>query len=252
PRESLLQASGRVTIHDNIFVDTAQNAMNLRDHDLPLRLAYVYNNTVYQAATGINFGNAAPDGDAVAGNLVFAATPIKGPIADERDDLIGPVANAVGMVNAPSTTFGQMDFYPLPGKCQGSSIDMAKFKADTAYTEDFNGTSKGAFTFRGAYAGEGKNPGWQLQPDNKPPNQGSGGGQGAGGGASGSGASGSGAGAGGSTASSGAGGGTSGGNGGGCGCRAAGAKETPLALVGALFGALVSVIRPARGRRSRG
>src|SRR5262249_22988078 len=211
PRESLLQASGRVTIHDNIFVDTAQNAMNLRDHDLPLRLAYVYNNTVYQAATGINFGNAAPDGDAVAGNLVFAATPINGPIADERDDLIGPVANAVGMVNAPGTTFGQMDFYPLPGKCQGSSIDMTKFKADTAYDVDFNGTSKAAFTFRGAYAGEGKNPGWPLGPENKPPNQGSGGSSGASGsGASGSGASGSGA--GGSMASSGN-GGSSGGNG---------------------------------------
>src|SRR4029079_18142526 len=98
PRESLLQASGRVTIHDNIFVDTAQNALNLRDHDLPLRLAYVYNNTVYQATTGVSFGNAAPDGDAVAGNLVFAATPINGSIADQRDNLTGPVQSAAGMV----------------------------------------------------------------------------------------------------------------------------------------------------------
>ncbi|MEO8798292.1 MAG: right-handed parallel beta-helix repeat-containing protein, partial [Polyangiaceae bacterium] len=58
PRESLFQASGRVTIHDNIFVDApTQHALTLQDHDLPLELATVYNNTMYDVGTGIFFGN---------------------------------------------------------------------------------------------------------------------------------------------------------------------------------------------------
>lgn len=247
PRESLLQASGRVTIHDNIFVDAAESAVNLRDHDLPLRLAYVYDNTVYQAATGVNFGNAAPDGDAVAGNLLFAVAPINGPIADNRDNIVDQVAGAAALVNAPSVKLGEMDFYPLAGKCKGSPIDASKFAADTDHDLDFNGKSRGNFTFRGAYAGEGKNPGWQLGPENKPPAQGGGGGAGQGGGASGA-ASG----AGGASGSTGAGASSGGGDAGGCGCRTASAGDrSPFALSAALLAALGAATRSGYRRRAR-
>lgn len=105
PRESLLQASGRVSIHDNVFVDApSTRAIILRNHDLPLRQARVYNNTIYGAAEGIVFGNAAPQGDAVMGNLLFAVTPIKGTIVNQKDNLTDTVANAAMYVNAPSIT----------------------------------------------------------------------------------------------------------------------------------------------------
>jgi MYXO-CTERM domain-containing protein len=163
PRESLLQASGRVTIHDNVFVDTAWDAIRLVDHDLPLRQAFVYNNTVYQADGGISFGSAAPDGDAVFGNLIFAATPTSGAIADERDNVAAGVAEAAQYVSAPSTVLGEMDFYPLAnGMCQGAALDVAKVVADVDHDRDFNGTAKGGLEYRGAYAGEGDNPGWPL------------------------------------------------------------------------------------------
>jgi hypothetical protein len=162
PRESLLQVSGRVTIHDNVFVDSSQNAVTLQDHDLPLKLAYVYNNTIYGVSSGIRFGNSAPQGDAVVGNLIFAGTPIAGAIADKRDNLELAVSDAPTYVKAPSLTLGQMDFYPIAGKCEGAPLDLSKFSADADYDRDFNGTSKGGFTFRGAYAGDGTNPGWPL------------------------------------------------------------------------------------------
>ena len=168
PRESLLQVSGRVTIHDNVFVDTAVNAIVARDHDLPLLQAYIYNNTIYAAATGIGFGNAAPQGDAVVGNVIFSANPISGPISDLRDNVTDAVSNAAQYVAAPSLTLGQMNFYPLPGECQGTALNMTKFVADLDYDLDFNGTSKGAFAFRGAYAGQGSNPGWTLDAAIKP------------------------------------------------------------------------------------
>jgi len=168
PRESLLQASGRVSIHDNVFVDVAGTAVLLQDHDLPLSLALVYHNTIYAAGRGIVLGSDAPEGEVVAGNLVFAGEPIAGDVADLRDNVVDAVAAAGTYVTAPSTTPGAMDFYPLPGQCQGSPLDMAAFAADVAWGVDFNGTDKGDATFRGAYAGEGANPGWGLDIDLPP------------------------------------------------------------------------------------
>lgn len=180
PRESLLQASGRVSVHDNVLVDVAGTAMLLQNHDLPLRQAWIYNNTIYAAGTGIQLGSAAPQGDAVVGNLVFASTPIGGSIADQRDNLVDAVANAGAYVANPSLALGEMDFYPLAGQCQGAAMDLSAFSADAAWELDFNGTAKGGHTFRGAYAGEGENPGWQLDADIKdatatPPEGGAGG-----------------------------------------------------------------------------
>jgi hypothetical protein len=66
-----------------------------------------------------------------------------------------------------------MDFYPLAGQCQGGPLDLSNVDSDTDYSLDFNGTSKvgakGATVYRGAYAGEGSNPGWPLWAGVKPP-----------------------------------------------------------------------------------
>jgi MYXO-CTERM domain-containing protein len=159
PRESLFQASGRVTIHDNVFVDApATRALLLQDHDLPLELAYVYDNTIYDVGSGIVFGNSAPQGDGVAGNLIFSPNPSTGPIADHRDDMTDTVANASMYVVAPSDSPSAFDFHPLAGKCTGAPVDESKFASDTDYAIDFDSKSKGTFTYRGAFAGGAASP----------------------------------------------------------------------------------------------
>lgn len=120
PRESLLQASGRVTIHDNVFVDAPNTqAIALQDQDLPLELAWVYNNTIYGTPKGIVFGSSAKQGDAVVGNLIFAATPISGSVVNQSNNVGDTVANASKYVAAPSTTLGSMDFIRSPGSARG-------------------------------------------------------------------------------------------------------------------------------------
>jgi hypothetical protein len=195
PRESLLQASGRVAIHDNLFVDVAGTAVLCANHDLPLSLAHVYHNTILSAGTGIWFGSAAPQGDAVAGNLVFAGTPIGGAIANAHDNIVDTVAHAGLYLTDPTLALGTLDCYPLPGTCTGAPIDLAPFAAETDSTRDFNGTGKGTVTYRGAYAGSGVNPGWSPDDERKPVPGGAGGSAGTGS-------------AGGMTAGSGAGGGS--------------------------------------------
>jgi hypothetical protein len=174
-REALLQASGRVTLHDNVFIDGPYEypAVVLRKQNYPLQIAYVYNNTVYTSGRGIYFGTRAMVDDAVIGNLVFALKPISGTIMRQSNNLVDSLENAPKYVHAPSFEIGTMDFYPLPGRCQGAAVDLSLFPTDEDYTLDFNGMpktgDKGAVNFRGAYAGEGANPGWQLQAGVKSP-----------------------------------------------------------------------------------
>jgi hypothetical protein len=173
-REALFQASGRVTLHDNLFVDGpyAYPAIVLRRQTNPLQIAYIYNNTVYTSERGIYFGSRAMVDDAVVANLVFASQPISGQIVRQSGNLTDITANAAQYLNAPS--FGAaMDFYPRPGKCEGTPVDLSPFYTDTDYTLDFNGIpkvqAKGAVVFRGAYAGMGSNPGWQPRASIKAP-----------------------------------------------------------------------------------
>jgi hypothetical protein len=174
PREALFQGSGRISLHDNIFVDGPHDypAVVLTRQNFPLKLAYVYNNTVYTTQRGIYFGSQALDSDLVIGNLVFGSSPISGSITRQADNLTASVTGATDYVSSPSFQLGSMDFYPRPRKCQGPAIDLSPFQTHTAFNLDFNGISKsqsqGAIVFRGAYAGAGANRGWRLQAAIKP------------------------------------------------------------------------------------
>ena len=225
--EGLIQAAGRVSIHDNLFVDASDEAISLVQHDgFPLLRAGVYNNTIYGASRGIVFGSAGTAGDEVIGNLIFAASPIEGDPAHQDQNITDAVAAAASYVTAPSTVLGQMDFHPLAGAAEGPALDLMVFSDDAAPGCDFDGVSKGGFTFRGAYAGSGPTPGWMpaaaIKPEVASCGQGGSGGSGGGGGASGGsgGATGgSGGGSGGSGATGGSGSDSE--DGGGCGCRTA-------------------------------
>ena len=177
-REALFQGSGRVSLHDNIFVDGPPTypAVVLRKQNYALQIAQVYNNTIYTAGPGIYFGTKAEVDDAVVGNLVFSSAPISaggsGAIRHQAGNIVDSLANAPAYVASPSLDVGSADFYPLAGKCQGQALDLSSFDKDSDYSVDFNGTpkeaSKGAAVYRGAYSGEGRNPGWRLQAGIKP------------------------------------------------------------------------------------
>jgi hypothetical protein len=161
PREALLQATGRVSIHDNIFVAAGSGfpAIAVTSHEgKDVKLAWIYNNTIFGGGTGISVSSAATEDDAVVGNLVFAGTPISGSIADARDNIEASEADAAQYVNMPGTMFGAMDFYPIEGAVEGEPLDLGKFVGDADYDRDYNGTAKGELRFRGAYAGAGDNP----------------------------------------------------------------------------------------------
>lgn len=166
PRESLIQACGRLSIHDNVLVDAPDAnfaGIYIKNHQgKTLKLVHIYNNTVYSAARGIRIVEQPSGAHSVQGNLVFSANPISSGFSgmNESNNITDTVANAGTYVASPSTTPGSMDFYPLAGQCAGAALSMTAYTGDSHYDLDFNGDSKGGVTYRGAYAGSGTNPGW--------------------------------------------------------------------------------------------
>jgi hypothetical protein len=79
PREALFQGSGRISFYDNVLIGGEPAAAVFRDHDLPLKLAEVFDNKIYSRHTGIEFDSPARQGQSVFGNIIFAETPIVGP-----------------------------------------------------------------------------------------------------------------------------------------------------------------------------
>jgi hypothetical protein len=165
--ESLLQAEGRVSIHDNVFVDCTGDAVHLQNHYGKVRRAHVYNNTFYDVDLAIRFVHPATEDHVVAGNLMFSNHGIDGPCTNASGNLHMPIKDAAKYVRKPSRVLGEMDFFPLPGQCKGDPIDLNAFAEETDCLRDFNGTTKGDARYRGAYAGEGRNPGWQLDANVK-------------------------------------------------------------------------------------
>jgi len=172
PRESLLQASGRVIIHDNVFAncpDAQYAAITLRDHDQPLKLAQVYHNTIIASARGIRVSVTPPEGHAILGNVVFADQPLvlHPGVKSVAENLTGPINAAADHLIQPTLQLGKMDLHPKAGQCQGPPIDLASIQthgdSDLDFQVDFDGQSKGPGTHRGAYAGRGGKPGWVLQ-----------------------------------------------------------------------------------------
>jgi hypothetical protein len=160
-RESLLQAEGRVSIHDNVFLDCTGDAVHLQNHYGKVQIAYVYNNTFYRVDTAIRFAHPALVDHFVLGNLMFADHGIEGECTNEASNLLIAPDQAGQYVARPSLVLGKMDFYPLPGKCRCDPFDLSRFSSETDSGRDFNGTTKDDMHL-GAYSGEGTNPGWQI------------------------------------------------------------------------------------------
>jgi len=168
-RESLLQASGRVTIHDNVFAGGV-TAITLRDHDLPLKLAHVYNNTIVATARGIRVASAAPEGHAIVGNVVFAAEPLSLHRAITRvaENVTGSTAAAAEHLTHPDVTRDAFDLSPRAGRCVGLPLDLSAFTTESDFDNDFRGRPKKDRRFRGAYAVPGPFTGWRPSKTLKP------------------------------------------------------------------------------------
>ena len=159
PYEVLFQGEGNIALHDNLFVHRAGTAVRIQPHnDVPRRIE-IFNNTVVASGTGIYITGADPAyPQRIVGNAVFAATPLSG--GQQSNNVTGSYAAASTYLNNPTAALGSgLDLYPKTGQLQGTAIDYSVFSGLLEWDRDFNYRSRVA-TYRGAYSGDGVNPGW--------------------------------------------------------------------------------------------
>ena len=170
PREALLQASGRVSIHDNLFLGsdgTRMAAIALRDHDLPLRSAQVYHNTVVSSGEGIRVATDRVEELVIARNAIFtdaAGIVTNGAKGHVEGNLTKRVADATQHLANP----GAMAFYPLAKQDELPPFDLAPFRSDVAPSLDFDGVEKGEARHQGAFANSSPQGRWRLRREIKP------------------------------------------------------------------------------------
>jgi hypothetical protein len=131
-----------------------------------VREVRVFGNTVVAANRGISVsGGDVAYTQRVTGNAVFSAMPIGA--ASQSDNVTDSYANATAYLNNAQGAPGQLDLYPKPNTLRGPAIATGDLSAYAEWNLDFNGRSRD-WTFRGAYAGEGTNPGWLPRLEPKP------------------------------------------------------------------------------------
>ncbi|MEP7247240.1 MAG: hypothetical protein ABI885_26645, partial [Gammaproteobacteria bacterium] len=166
PTEALFQAEGNLVVHDNLFVNSAGDAVNIQPHNDKPRTVVVYDNTVVASGTGLRISG----GDTgyvqrLIANAAFAGSAISGP--NQTSNVTGTYAAAADSLNAPFAAIGSLDLFPKTGRLSGAAGDLSTFSAFTDGVKDFNGTTRNG-VHRGAYEGEGTNAGWRLALSIKP------------------------------------------------------------------------------------
>ncbi len=170
PAEALFQGEGNVIFYGNLLVNDFGPAVHIQPHNGEPRRVRLFQNTVVASTTGLQvIGGLGGFTRELTGNAVFAATPLSGGdqmenVSDSYVAAAGYLVNPGGAIAGPAD---RLDLFPLPGTLSGPAIDLSGLSTYADWNRDFNGAPRPG-TFRGAYAGEGANPGWTLALELKP------------------------------------------------------------------------------------
>ncbi len=164
--EPLFQGEGNIALYNNLFFNSVGEGIWIQPHhDVP-RTIRVFYNTVVTRDSGIKVtGGSASYQQKVIGNAAFSANPIQA--SEKSDNITDSYQNASLYLNNPFGNLGQKGLFPKVGKLKGGPINTSPFNSFRDWNRDFNFNLHDGI-FRGAYAGEGQNPGWLPKLERKP------------------------------------------------------------------------------------
>jgi len=169
--ETLFQGEGNIAFYNNVLVNSSGSAVSIQPHNDVPRNITVFRNTIVAKGHGIQVQGAnANFSQLVAGNVVFAGRPVSGNSqVVQRDNVTASYASASKHLVNPKGDIskGKLSLFPRASVPQATPMDSNAFQSFTDWELDFNGNPH-RDTFRGAYAGKGKNGGWTLALDIKP------------------------------------------------------------------------------------
>lgn len=173
PHEALFQGEGNIALYNNLFVNHAGDAVRIQPHNDTPRIISVFYNTVVAAKNGIVLLRREGDPEyeqLLAGNAVFGRPALSVPAEALSANVAEHYEAAARFLNAPFAPLEKLDLYPLSGRLkitQKTRMDARALNTYEAWDRDFNGNSR-KDAYVGAYAGEGRNPGWPLSRKRKP------------------------------------------------------------------------------------
>ncbi len=150
PRESLFQATGRVSVHDNVFADAPGTGIAVVPHaGKSLRQVFIYHNTFVGVGRAVAVSGTPKEGFAVAANLA---------VADQKFSQPWPVGNvrfttaeASKIIVAPVPKLGQLDVQPRqPIPATVSPEIRSLLQKDVDFDRDFWGNLHDPFDQAGA------------------------------------------------------------------------------------------------------
>jgi hypothetical protein len=162
PTEALFQGEGDIGFYANLLV-TSGTALRVQTHNGAVRDVRIFHNTVVAGGSGISVsGGAAGFTQRVIANAVFCTgvpVTVGGATASQMDNVVDTRAAAPVYLNDPLAGVPGLDLFPRPGPLRKAAADLSGLSGYPDWDRDFNGTPYDA-AFRGAYSGEGSNPGW--------------------------------------------------------------------------------------------
>ena len=175
PNEALFQGTGNIALYSNIFVNHYEadgfRAVYITKHkNFKPRNIAVFHNTVYAKNPygGIRLYSADKEYKQYAWtNAVFSPSPITN-FNEMFENVTDDYEKASEYVINASSELEFLDLYPQTGKLFAEAVDMSLFDKYTDFDLDFNG-EKYNEAYRGAYSGDGENPGWKLALEIRPP-----------------------------------------------------------------------------------
>jgi hypothetical protein len=173
PTESLFQGEGNIAFYGNVMVaDDA--AVRVQRQNGAVRDVAIFGNTVVgSGGTAISVsGGSAGYTQRVLGNAVFTpgtGISVSGSAAAATQNVTDSRSNAVAYLVNPLAAPGSLSLFPKAGSAlrQTPAFDSGGLDAFPDWNRDFNGNTRD-LSYRGAYSGEGSNPGWALALDFKP------------------------------------------------------------------------------------
>jgi hypothetical protein len=170
PTESLFQGEGNIGFYGNLLV-TSGTAVRVQPHNGQVREVRIFHNTVVAGGSGIVVnGGTSSFTKRVLANAVFAggaSVSSSGTGVSGADNVTDLQVNAPAYLNSPLADLGELDLFPRTGALRRAASDLAGLEGYPDWDRDFNGSLRDA-SFRGAYSGEGVNPGWRLALSTKP------------------------------------------------------------------------------------
>jgi hypothetical protein len=165
PTESLFQGEGTIAFYGNVMV-TGGVAIRIQPHNGLVRNVRIFHNTVMAGGPAIFVsGGASGYIQRVMANAVFAVgTPIsvRGTGAGSMQNITDTQTNAVAYLNTPLAPVGSLDLYPKVGSgLKQGQVYLTGLNDCPDWDKDFNLAPRDP-AYRGAYSGEGTNPGWAL------------------------------------------------------------------------------------------